>query len=61
MATGYTPVTQTLTDSQTYTVLADSYGSCQFSYWLNNGSTDPLSIDVTSNTNLVAVYNCAIT
>jgi hypothetical protein len=61
LGTGYTPVTYTLHDGQTYTVRADNFGSCQFSYWLNNGSTDPLSIKITSNTNLVAVYNCGVT
>jgi len=59
VATGYTPHTYTLRDGQTYTVQADSYGSCQFASWKDTGSTDSSrTISITTNTNLVAVYNC---
>jgi hypothetical protein len=57
-ASGYTPVTYTLTDGQTYTVQADSYGSCTFAHWQSGVTTNPVSITITSNTSLVAVYDC---
>lgn len=34
VATGFTTATFTLSSGQTYTVQADSYGSCNFAYWL---------------------------
>jgi hypothetical protein len=59
VATGYTPHTYTLRNGQTYTVQADSYGSCQFAYWKDTGNTSfARSIAINRNTNLVAVYNC---
>jgi hypothetical protein len=58
-ASGYTPITYSLSDGQAYSVEADSYGSCTFSHWQDNGSTaDPRSISISSNTNLVAIYDC---
>jgi hypothetical protein len=59
LATGYTPVGFTLSNGQNYQVEADSYGSCNFAYWQDNGSTSYLrTISINSNTNLVAVYAC---
>jgi hypothetical protein len=48
-----------LNDGQTYSLEADSYGSCQFAYWLDSGSTNSVrTISIASNTQLTAVYNC---
>jgi hypothetical protein len=48
-----------LNDGQTYSLEADSYGSCQFAYWLDSGSTNSVrTISITSDTQLTAVYNC---
>jgi hypothetical protein len=59
VGTGYTPHTYTLNDGQTYSLEADSYGSCQFAYWLDSASTNSVrTISITSDTQLTAVYNC---
>jgi hypothetical protein len=48
-----------LNDGQTYSLEADSYGSCQFAYWLDSGSTNSVrTISIASDTQLTAVYNC---
>jgi hypothetical protein len=62
LATGYTPIAYSLISGQAYTVEADSYGSCSFAYWQDTGNTSNLrDIAITSNTNLVAIYNCGST
>jgi hypothetical protein len=48
-----------LNDGQTYSIEADSYGSCQFAHWLDSGSTNSVrTISIASNTQLTAVYDC---
>lgn len=59
MSTGFSPATFTLNKGQTYTVQVDDYGSCNFAYWLDTGSTNSQrSISVTSDSSVTAVYNC---
>jgi hypothetical protein len=59
VSSGYTPATYTLNNGQTYTVEADSYGSCQFDYWKDTGNANPLrTISITGNTAITAVYDC---
>jgi Peptidase A4 family len=60
IGSGFTPAAYPdLTDGQTYTIEADGYGSCNFDYWLGSQSTsNPLSILVTGDTQVTAVYDC---
>ena len=59
VASGFTPITFTLGNGQTYTVEADGFGSCAFSHWLDTGSTSSQrSLSITSDTTLTAVLNC---
>lgn len=59
LSTGFSPATFTLNKGQTYTVQVDDYGSCNFAYWLDTGSTNSQrSISVTSDSSVTAVYNC---
>jgi hypothetical protein len=63
-ATGYTSVTfqgsPVLTDGDGYIVYANSYGPCNFDYWLNNGEAGGYQLTVYGTTalTLTAVYNC---
>jgi len=59
LATGFTPVTYTLSNGQTYLVLVAGYGSCGFDHWLDTGSTsNQRNVSITSDTQLTAVFNC---
>lgn len=59
VSTGFTPATFTLNSGQTYTVQADSYGSCNFAYWADTmSSSSQRTISITNNTGITAVYNC---
>ena len=61
-ATGFTPAAFTLNDGQAYTLVADSYGSCNFDHWADTGSTsNSRTITISTNTALTAVYNCGTT
>ena len=60
IATGFTPSTFTLNDSQTYQVSVSGYGGCAFDHWLQTGSTDdPTTVSISGNTTLTAVLDCA--
>jgi len=62
VARGYTPASFNLTEDQSYTVTVDGYGSCTFDRWLDTGNTTAIrQISISSNTELTAVLNCAIT
>lgn len=62
IATGYSPVTFTLNNGQTYTVESDGYGSCAFSHWLDTGSTSAQrTVSIVSNTALTSVLSCGST
>ena len=56
---GFTPLTYTLSNGVTYSVLVDGYGSCTFSHWAGTGSTaDPRPISIGSDTSITAVLYC---
>jgi hypothetical protein len=59
--TQFTPATYTLNNGATYSILADSYGSCTFAYWKGDGisgsTSDPVRISITSQTTIDAVYS----
>jgi YVTN family beta-propeller protein len=57
LASGHTPATFTLNDSQTYAITVDNYGHYAFSYWLDTGSkSSTRAISITQNTTVTAVY-----
>lgn len=59
LAKGFTPNTFIVTAGQTYGVLADSYGSCNFARWSDGVTSDPRSYTATgSGVTFVAVYSC---
>jgi hypothetical protein len=67
LSTQFTPATYTLKNGATYSIQADSYGSCTFAYWKGGGisgsTSDPVSISITSKTTIDAVYrgsNCGV-
>ncbi|HKW05686.1 MAG TPA: hypothetical protein VJN71_10335, partial [Nitrososphaerales archaeon] len=57
----FTPATYTLKNGATYSIRADSYGSCTFAYWKGDGisgsTSDPARISITSHTTIDAVYS----
>jgi hypothetical protein len=58
VAAGDTTATFTLTSGQSYVIQADSYGNCIFQHWSNGQTTASMSISITSNTEIKAVYGC---
>ncbi|MDA4134875.1 MAG: hypothetical protein OK441_04845, partial [Thaumarchaeota archaeon] len=59
VSNGYTPVTFSFGDGQSYVVQVDNYGSCAFDHWADTGSTNPQrSISIEGNAQITAVYNC---
>ncbi len=59
LSTGFTPATFVLNSGASYSVQADGYGSCQFSYWADTGSSvADRPISISSNTQITAVYSC---
>ena len=57
IATGFTPVTFSLNNSQEYQIQVQNYGSYAFDYWADTGNaTQTRSISIDSNTALLAVY-----
>jgi YD repeat-containing protein len=57
IATGFTPVTFTLSDNQQYVIQVQDYGGYGFDYWADSGSADQTrSISIDSNAALLAVY-----
>jgi hypothetical protein len=59
VAKSFSPSSLTLNSGQTYTVLADDYGSCHFDHWADTGSTiSQRAITISSSTALTAVYSC---
>src|SRR2546428_580522 len=57
VASGFSPVTFTLTNGAQYSVGAGSFGNVVFDHWKDNGSTaNPRLISISSDTALVAVY-----
>ncbi len=62
VAKGFTPVTFDDTVGQTYSIRAESYGSCVFSHWSDGVSSDPRTFTATSSAiTFTAVYNCGST
>src|SRR5207247_9044739 len=60
VGSGFTPVTFTLNNGQSYSLLVNGYGSCGFDHWLDTGSTgNPRAVSITSATSLTAVMNCS--
>ena len=61
IATGYTPVTFSVTSGQQYIVYANNYQNFQFNHW-DNGSTNPSrSITLTQSTTITAFYSTGTT
>lgn len=67
LSTQFTPATYTLNNGATYSIRADSYGSCTFAYWqgggLSGSTSDPAKISISSQTTIYAVYsgsNCGV-
>jgi hypothetical protein len=59
VASGFTPKTFATTSGLTYSVQADSYGSCTFAHWSDGVTSNPRSFTATSSsTTFTAVYNC---
>jgi hypothetical protein len=63
IATGFTPTKFTLTPGQTYSIQADSYGSCTFYYWQGLNSqhitANPYTFTAPSSSDGIgAVYQC---
>jgi len=57
---GFTPITFTTTSGQTYSVRAESYGSCTFTKWSDGVTSDPRTFTATSSaTTFTAAYDCA--
>jgi len=57
IAGGFTPTQFIVNNSQSYTVLADDYGSLQFFQWQDTGSASRYrAISISSNTTITAVY-----
>src|SRR3989441_10038228 len=57
VASGFSPVTFTLTSGTQYSVSASSFGTFVFDHWLDTGSTvNPRPISITANTVITAVY-----
>lgn len=62
LAEGFTPTTFTTTSGVTYSVLAESYGSCNFAQWGDGVTSNPRTFTATSSsTTLTAEYNCSTT
>jgi hypothetical protein len=60
VAEGFTPNTFTTTIGQTYSVRAESYGSCTFSHWSDGVTNDPRTFTATSSAvAYTAVYDCS--
>lgn len=61
LSTQFTPATYTLNNGATYSIRADSYGSCTFAYWqgggLSGSTLDPAKISISSQTTIYAVYS----
>jgi hypothetical protein len=65
LATGFSPVTFTVNTGQAYTVQAEGYGSCQFSYWASGSGTsgafgsrgNSTIFSVGGNVTITAVYS----
>jgi hypothetical protein len=57
--TGFTPTTFSTTSGDTYSVQADSYGSCTFTSWSGGATANPMSFTATSSAQtFTAEYNC---
>ena len=56
-ASGFTPVTFTLTSGKLYTVGMGNYSAFVFDYWLDTNSTiNPRPVSIINNTQITAVY-----
>src|SRR5206468_10159530 len=59
IATGFTTKTFSTTSGQTYSLEADSYGSCAFTKWSEGVTSDPRSFTASSGAlSFTAVYGC---
>ncbi|MHB8566867.1 MAG: hypothetical protein ACYC7D_06795 [Nitrososphaerales archaeon] len=59
VASGFTPDTFSTTAGKTYSLEAESYGSCTFSQWANGATSDPVLFTATNDaSSLAAVYYC---
>jgi hypothetical protein len=61
VSTGFSPDMYSLTSGQTYMVGVENFGSCSFAAWTDGSTANPATVSITSNTELVATYNCGNT
>ncbi|MDE1862524.1 MAG: fibronectin type III domain-containing protein [Thaumarchaeota archaeon] len=61
LATGYTPVTFSVTSGVQYVVYAANYQSNVFNHWQDGTTNSSLTITPTQNTSLTAYYSTAVT
>jgi hypothetical protein len=60
VASGFTPAKFNTTSGQSYSLVADGYGSCTFTSWSDGVTSDPRSFTATSsNLAFIAQYDCA--
>lgn len=60
LGTGFTTKTFPTTSGNSYSVRADSYGSCVFTHWSNGATSDPMPFTASSSAQtFTAVYNCS--
>ena len=58
IATGFTPVTFSVTSGESYTVTADDYTNAYFNYWSTGQATRTISVTtLSSSTSLVSYYS----
>jgi hypothetical protein len=60
LQTAWTPTTYTLSNSQTYSVRADGYGNCFFQNWADGNTNAVMSISISMDTQITAIYNCNV-
>jgi hypothetical protein len=62
LQTGFTTHTFSTTAGQTYSLLADSFGSCTFTQWSDGSRSNPISFTASSDgTGFTAEYSCFTT
>jgi hypothetical protein len=59
IASGYMPVAFPLNNSQSYSVTASDFGMYTFDHWSDGSTLRTITVSVTSNTQLTAVYRIA--
>jgi hypothetical protein len=58
MSVGFTPITVSLNDGASYTVVVANSGSCDFQRWSDGGTSPSRIVPINNGTQLVAIYSC---